>query len=257
MKSLTVLLSIILTLIFASSGCTGKGGAKKESADNADTTTVADTGFTGIKKYMSQSYLIKEVTFKNGVRQGLMKTFYQNGKVRQTFWYENGFREDSSRWYYMEGQLFRTTPYIRDTADGIQIQYFRNGRKKAKIGYSKGFRTGFLEEYNADGKLIGAYPELIVTTKDEYSTKGLYSISLALSDKSNKVRYYKGDLSAGVFDTVKCIKINSVNGIAKLNLKKSSSPADGSVGVIAEILTNYGNNRLVYKKIDLPYNDLK
>jgi hypothetical protein len=26
--------------------------------------------------------------------------------------------------------------------------------------------------------------------------------------------------------------------------------------VIAEILTNYGNNYLVYKKIELPYNDL-
>jgi len=257
MKQLLLPISIILTLIFLISGCSGKGSAKKGSADNADTTTVADTGFTGIKKYMSQSYLIKEVTFKNGVRQGLMKTFYENGKVRQTFWYENGLREDSSRWYYMEGQLFRTTPYKRDTADGIQIQYFRNGRKKAKIGYSKGFRTGFLEEYNADGKLVGAYPELIITTKDEYSSKGVYSITLSLSDKSEKVRYYKGDMSEEVFDTVQCKRISSANGIDKKKKKKSSSPGTGNIGIIAEILTNYGNNRLVYKKIDLPYKDIK
>jgi len=257
MKKLFLPISTILTLIFLLSGCTGKGSAKKESAANADTTTVADTGFTGIKKYMSQSYLIKEVTFKNGVRQGLMKAFYANGKVRQTFWYENGLREDSARWYYMEGQLFRTTPFKRDTADGIQIQYFRNGRKKAKIGYSKGFRTEFLEEYNADGKLIVAYPELIITTNDEYSSKGVYSITLSLSDKSDKVRYYKGDLSAGVFDTVQCKRLSSANGIARLNLKKSSSPGPGNIGIIAEILTNYGNNRLVYKKIDLPYKDIK
>jgi hypothetical protein len=257
MKRLTLSLSIILALILLLSGCTGKGSAKKESAEQVDTTSVPDTGFTGIKKYMSRSYVIKEVTFKNGVRQGLMKTFYENGKVRQTFWYENGLREDSSRWYYMEGQLFRTTPYKRDTSDGIQIQYFRNGRKKAKIGYSKGFRTGFLEEYNADGKLISAYPELIITTKDQYSTKGVYSISLSLSDKSDKVRFYKGDLSSGVFDTVKCKRISSSNGIAIINLKKSSSPGAGSIDIIAEILTNYGNNKLVYKKIDLPYNDIK
>ena len=56
---------------------------------------------------MSGKYLVKEVTFKNGVREGLMKSFYQTGEVRQTFWYENGLREDSSRWYYQEGQLFR------------------------------------------------------------------------------------------------------------------------------------------------------
>jgi len=28
------------------------------------------------------------------------------------------------------------------------------------------------------------------------------------------------------------------------------------VGVVAEILTNFGNNYLVYKKIELPYHDL-
>lgn len=257
MKKLTLSLTITLILILFISGCTGKGNAKKESAENADTTTVADTGFTGIKKYMSQSYLIKEITFKNSIRQGLMKTFYENGKVRQTFWYENGLREDSSRWYYMEGQLFRTTPYKRDTADGIQIQYYRNGRKKAKIGYNKGFRTGFLEEYKADGKLVGGYPELIVTTKDDYSTKGVYSITLSLSDKTDKVRFYKGDMSAGVFDTVRCKRIPSANGIARINLKKSSTQGEGSIGVIAEVLTNYGNNRLIYKKIDLPYKNIK
>jgi hypothetical protein len=257
MKKLTLSLTITLILILLISGCNGKGNAKKESAENADTTTVADTGFTGIKKYMSQSYLIKEVTFKNGIRQGLMKTFYQNGILRQTFWYENGLREDSARWYYMEGQLFRTTPFKRDTADGIQIQYFRNGKKKARIGFSKGFRTGFLEEYNADGKLVGGYPELIIATKDDYNTKGVYSITLSLSDKSDKVRFYIGDMSSGVFDTVRCKRIASANGIARINLKKSSSPGPGNVGVIAEVLTNYMNNKLIYKKIDLPYNDLK
>ncbi len=44
--------------------------------------SVPDTGYTGIKKYMSGNYVVKEVTFKNGVREGLMKTFYQTGEVR-------------------------------------------------------------------------------------------------------------------------------------------------------------------------------
>ncbi len=58
---------------------------------------VPDTGYTGIKQFMSGKYLVSEVTFKNGVKEGLKKTFYTSGKVRQTFWYENNLREDSSQ----------------------------------------------------------------------------------------------------------------------------------------------------------------
>ena len=155
---------------------------------------------------MSGQRLVKEVTFKNGVKEGLMKSFYQNGKLRQTFWYENGLREDSAKWYYEEGQLFRSTPYKNDTIDGIQKQYYRNGRLKAKLGYKKGLRTQNLEEFTTEGKLVGGYPALVVNVRDEYKTKGVYRISLELSDKSTKGKFYRGDLSNGVFDTAHCKK---------------------------------------------------
>jgi hypothetical protein len=254
MKTLTLCSLLILLIIV--SGCSGKGGAKKEAGNENDTVSVPDTGYTGIKQYTSGPNLIKEVTFKNGVRQGLMKSFYLGGKVRQTFWYENGLREDSAKWYYETGEVFRSTPYVRDTANGIQKQYYRNGRLKAKIELKKGYRTLFFEEYSHDGKLVGGYPDVVVNTKDEYSN-GTYQITLSLSDKSPKVRFYRGDLSDGVFDTTKVTKINVVNGIGKLNLKKAGSTQPDHVGVFAEILTNFGNNLLVYKKIDLPYKDLK
>jgi len=247
--------TILITLLLVS-GCNGRGTSKKESQAPVDTVSVPDTGFTGIKKYMSKDLLIKEVTFKNGVRNGLMKSFYQDGRVRQTFWYENGIREDSSRWYYQEGQLFRTTPYRHDTIDGIQMQYYRNGKLKAKLGYKKGLRTPFLEEYTQDRKLVGGYPELVVVSQDDYSTKGTYKISLWLTDKTSKVTFYRGDLSGGVFDTAHYKILNVVKGIATLNLKKTASQNPGYVGVIAGILTNFGNNYLVYKKIELPYKDL-
>jgi len=251
--SAPVLLVLAVSII---AGCNGKGKTKKESQAVSDSITVADTGYTGIKQYLSKKLLVKEVTFKNGVREGLMKSFYQTGEVRQTFWYENGLREDSARWYYLEGQLFRSTPYKNDTVDGIQVQYYRSGRVKARLGFSRGLRTTFLEEFTPEGKVVGGYPTLIVNIKDDYKTKGIYRISVELSDKSTGVRYYRGDLSNGLFDTVHCKKINAIKGIGTLNLKKTGSPKTGYVGIIAEILTNFGNNNLVYKKIELPYNDL-
>jgi hypothetical protein len=256
MKTFSHSLIIIFSLLFIA-GCTGKGTTKKNSNTGNDSITVPDTGYTGIKQYMSGNLLVKEVTFKNGVREGLMKSFYQNGRLRQTFWYENGLREDSAKWFYMEGQLFRSTPYNRDTIDGVQKQYFRNGRLKAKLGYTKGLRTlQYFEEFTPEGKLVSGYPELVVNIKDLYRAKGVYRVSLELSDKTTKVKYYRNDFSNVVFDTAHCKEINTVKGIGYLDLKKTGSPKKSYVGVIAEILTNYGNKYLVFKKIELPYNDL-
>lgn len=256
MKTFYVPVLFLLTL-FLLPGCNGKKAPQKESGAAIETVTVPDTGYTGIKQYMSGKYLVKEVTFKNGVREGLMKSFYQTGEVRHTFLYKNGLREDSSIWFYQEGQKFRVTPFKKDTVDGIQRQYYRNGRLKAKLGYSNGLRTTFFQEFTPQGKLVTGYPSLVVNVTDNYKTQGSYRIALELSDKSPNVRYWHGDFSNGLFDTAHCEKLKTIKGIATLNLKKTSTQPKAYIGVIAEILTNFGNNYLVYKKIDLPYKDLK
>lgn len=250
--------SLIFVLsVFLISGCNGNVNKKKDTQAVNDSIVVPDTGYTGIKQFMSGRNIVSEVTFKNGVKQGLMKSFYAGGKVRQTLWYKDGVRTDTAIWYYEEGQVFRKTPYKNDTVDGEQIQYFREGRVKARLRYIKGLRTPFLMEYSKNGTLIDSYPNLIVNINDEYKTKGVYSISLQLSDKSEKVRFYIGEFGNGVFDTTKCKKVNTIGGTGKIVLKKTGSKKVTYIGVIAEILTGYGNNHLIYKKIDLPYDDLK
>jgi hypothetical protein len=247
---------LLLALMIIIAGCSGKGSAKKNSAAVSDTVSVPDTGYTGIKQYFSNDRLLKEVTFDNGVREGLIKTYYQTGQLYQTFWYEKGFREDSSVWYYQEGQVFRTTPYKHDTVDGIQKQYYRTGKLRAKIGYSKGLRTPFLEEFDMNGKVNSVYPDIVAETRDDYSTKGLYRINLSMSDKATKVKFYRGELTDGRFDTTLLRKLEVVKGTSSINLKKTGSAGKGYVGVIAEIVTSFGNRHLICRKIDLPYNDL-
>lgn len=246
---------LIILIIMSVSGCTGKSSGKKGT--NNDTITVPDTGYTGITKYSSNDRLLKEVTFRNGVRHGLMRSFYPGGQQYQTFWYENDLREDSAKWYYLEGQVFRSSPYKHDTLDGIQKQYYRNGKLKAKIGYTKGLRNPLFEEYTQDGKLIKGYPEIVVSITDEYKNRGTCRIGLELSDKSTKVKFYRGEFTDGRFDTARCKIINTVGGKGSLNLKKSGTATVNYVGVLAEIITAYGNKYLTYKKIELPYNDLK
>jgi hypothetical protein len=247
---------ILILVLFLNYGCKGKEGSGKNSGSGNDTISVSDTGFTGIKQYMSGTHISMETTFKNGVKDGISKTYYSSGKLRGTQWYENGLREDSAKWYFEEGQLFRSTPYKKDTADGIQKQYFRTGSLKAIIGFRKGLRTFEFEEFDKEGRKVSDYPYLVVSTKDDYNSKGTYTIKLSLSDKSTKVKFFRGDFRNGVFDSTSCEKIKTINGIGILTLKKTGSAHAESVDVLAAIVTFYGNNYLVNKKIGLPYNDL-
>lgn len=246
--------AIIIFLLLINPGCKGKSG--KDRGPGSETASASDTGFTGIKKFMSGGHVAMETNFVNGVRQGLTKTFYASGKLRGTMWYENGLKVDSAKWYFEDGQLFRVTPYKRDTVDGIQLQYFKSGPLKAKIGYRKGLRTFEFEEFDKDRRKVGGYPDLVVSTRDNYAKTGTFTISLELSDKSNKVRYYRGDFSNGLFDSAHCDKIKTINGTGTLDLKKTGTQQSGYVDVLASILTFYGNNYLVHKKIELPYKDL-
>jgi hypothetical protein len=245
---------IVAAAIFVA-GCKGRTNAAKETEIAADTVTVPDTGYTGIKQFMSGKYMVSEVTFQNGVRQGLTKTFYKSGRLQRTYLYKDGLRQDSSCWYYEEGQVFRVTPFVNDTANGIQKQFYRTGQIKAKMGFSKGLRTPFFQEFTREGKLVTGYPELVVKTQDNYSTTGQYSITLSLSKKAD-VRFFRGEFTNGLYDTARLKKINTYENTGKLVLKKSSTPGKSYVGVIGEVLTDFGNRILIYKKIDLPYNDL-
>jgi hypothetical protein len=256
MKKLSLILRVLVAILLAT-GCTGKGPGKKDKTATADTIAAPDTGFTGIKQFMSGQYKVSEVTFRNGVRDGLMKSFYIEGQVRTTFWYVNGLKEDSARWYYQTGELFRTTPFKHDTVDGIQKQFYRTGAIRAKIGFSKGMRTPYFEEFSSNGRKVTGYPEIAVNITDEYNARGLYKIELSLSDKSERVKFYRGDFTDGRFDTTLVKPISTVKGKAGIVLRKSAEPGPRSVSVIAEIVTPMLNKYLVSKKIDLPYGDLK
>jgi hypothetical protein len=255
MKKIGNSISVLLILILVS-GCSGRRSSKQESDQAADTLLVSDTGFTGITKYYSKDYLIKEVTFKNGVMQGEMRTYYQDGQLNQTIWYENGLREDTAKKYYLEGQVFRSTPFKHDTIDGTQIQYYRNGRIKARLKFIKGLRTPFLEEYTRDGKVIGEYPSIQFKIIDNYSKTGKIRINLTVSDTTRKARFYRGEFTNGVFDTTKCSLIPAIRGKTYLELKKSGTPGTGYLGIIGAVITDFGNRYLTYKKIELPYKDL-
>lgn len=247
MKTNAILL-IIIILLSQTWGCQNK--TNKKSADNTALPDSVVQSYSGIR-------LVKEVPYKNGKRQGLMKTYDMNGVLYQTFWYEKGLKQDTAKQYFPDGRVFRTTLFKDDSAHGIQTQYYRSGKVRAKLNFVNGLRTPDLEEFQSDGKKITTYPDLVIRTKDEYSRNGTFKIYLELTNKDTRANYYRGEYIDGLFNPKKYTKINSSETAGYLELAKSGNSGNNYVGVIAEILTPLGNRYLVYKKIDLPYNNLK
>ena len=250
---------IFLILLSFNAGCLHKKpkNISSEKENISDTSTVADTGFTGITQQYSNRLLAREITFKNGVMNGIMKTYLPSGQLYQSFWYKNGIKEDTAKWYFEDGKVFRTTLFKNDTMNGIQTQYYRNGKVRAKLNFVKGARTPYLEEFLQDGKKVTTYPDLVFKTKDEYAQNGTFKIWLELTDKAVKATYYRGEYIDSLYYPKKYTKLNSSETTGYLELRKTGIPKDNYVGVIAEISTALGNKYLVYKKIDLPHNDLK
>jgi len=255
MKS-RVLFTLIITLFLLGSGCQNRSAGGGLSSEDDTVGAVPDTGFTGIGVYHSGNLVSAEVTMKNGIRHGIMKTYYPSGKLRQTFWYENGVREDTAIWYHEDGVIFRKTPFRNDSINGIQIQYYRNGRVRAKLEFVDGLRTPYIEEFNSNGQLVTGYPQVVIRTQDDYNINGTFKIFVELDKKDVKANYYRGELVNNLFNPKECIKINDSETTGFLQLRKTGNSNPGYVGIIAEILTSLGNRKIVYKRIELPYSDL-
>lgn len=250
MKNL-INLMIILMLIVAVScgGGPGGGGARKVKHE-------PDTGYTGIRYYIKDDVKVKEVEFKNGIKSGMTRTFYKGGVVEQEIPYADNKKNGEARWYYPDGKLFRVTPYVNDTISGSQIQYYKNGRVKARLNYVDGKRLPGLEEFNMDGTKVTGYPEIKYRASDQYSEKGVYKLFIEMSDLSENVRYYRGDLTDGLVDMNNIVPLLQTATTGYLDLKKAEGHKADSVVVIAAYLTNFGN-RLYYRlAIPLPYKDL-
>ena len=62
------------------------------------------------------------------------------------------------------------------------------------------------------------------------------------------MKFFRGEFTNGVFDTTKVARINPVNGKTFLDLRKSGTPQSDTIGIIAAIITDFGNNYLVLQK---------
>lgn len=255
MKTRNLATTTVLLLIIISASCKHIIPPKESVADIND--TIVSENFTGLKRFYSEGKLIKEVTFKDGAKDGLCKNYYDDGRLKTTIVYSNNQRSDTSKWYYPEGSVYRATPYKDNRIHGIQTKYYKNGRVQAELPYVNGLRTPGLKEYYEDGRKVTGMPSIEYEINDSYyaSHKNL-RIICKLSNESKNVDFYKGTLSGGAFDPEKCTKVTISSGMGYIELKTDNSRGKNYVDVIAVYTTRFRNKEIITRRIILPFNNL-
>ncbi|HBJ78958.1 MAG TPA: hypothetical protein DDY85_08010 [Fusobacterium sp.] len=69
-----------------------------------------------------------EVFYKNGLKEGIEKTYYKNGNLRLEIPYENSKIVGTEKRYYESGELFGEITYSDE--DVKEVYYEKNGEIK-------------------------------------------------------------------------------------------------------------------------------
>ena len=103
---------------------------------------------TGLLKfYYENGKLEGEIPYKNGEIDGLLKGYYENGKLEAEIPYKNGEIDGLSKTYYEDGSLRVEIPYKNGKLEGLSKTYYKNGDLLSEITFKNGTTvSGFMYE---------------------------------------------------------------------------------------------------------------
>ncbi len=113
---------------------------------------VNDT-LNGIVKEYHAGILYKETSFKKGKIDGVVKTYYQDGKLWFVVLFTKGDANGAAKYYYENGKLKSEIPYTDDKINGVDKEYFPDGKLESETTYNNG-QKGTSKIYNEDGEQI-------------------------------------------------------------------------------------------------------
>ena len=113
MKKIKVLFMVIFILLFASCGKPKEVNMKDtEIRDGITYIKGKNKVFTGIvKSYYDNGSLREEVTLKDGKQDGISKSYYPNGKVENERYYKNCVPDGISKNYNENGKFLSEHHY--------------------------------------------------------------------------------------------------------------------------------------------------
>ena len=91
-------------------------------------------------------------------QEGLIKTYYPNGKIKSEIFYVNKIREGLAKFYYENGNLRQEFSYINGKADGLIKEYYESGKLKLTYNIENGKKEGRVSLFKDDGTYLTDMP---------------------------------------------------------------------------------------------------
>ena len=96
----------------------------------------------------------EEITLRDNVANGLFRSWYENGTLKDSGQYVDGKKSGQWRSWYADGTLESSGLFNTNLREGDWNWYYENGKISTKETYAKN-KISKLECYDADGKYSG------------------------------------------------------------------------------------------------------
>ena len=111
--------------------------------------------------YTGKSTGDEQGSLKDGKREGLWGSYYDEGQLSSKGNYKNGYSDGPWFYYHSNGQLSSKGNYKNGYSDGPWFHYYSNGQLQIKGNYKDGKKEGPWVYYGFDGtvdeKRTGTY----------------------------------------------------------------------------------------------------
>jgi MORN repeat variant len=155
-----------------------------------------DSVKNGVVRSLFENRKIRaEINYKNGKKQGLAREYYKEGGLALEIYYEDDIKNGTAKRYHKNGNLYQSTDYKRGKLDGKQTKFRENGSAASEAFYRQDEPCKGLIEYTLDGSQKKKYPSIIITPIDNLLRDNKYTLRVSMSDKSKAVEFYTGDLT--------------------------------------------------------------
>jgi antitoxin component YwqK of YwqJK toxin-antitoxin module len=184
------------------------------------------------KFYGEEGKLALEITYKNGKKNGIRKTYREGEYYTENF--VNDVKQGMSMYYYPDGKLHKSIPFVNGLEQGIAREFDTNGRIIQIQEYRKGFIVSRenINRTDKDGRKQG-------TWKDFWENGNIRSEGNYRNDKRNGI--FKEYMTDGklfkVFKYENDSLIPDAEEVAKIDVRADYYP-NGQVKIMAQYKNN-------------------
>ena len=103
-------------------------------------------------QYDAQDRIVLKEYYRKGLLNGVVESFFTDGKTRHLFNYTNGKKSGKQQLFYSSGSLKESLFYVNGISSGNNYRYYADGKLKQFSQYNaKGQRHGVWKKFHPNG----------------------------------------------------------------------------------------------------------